>query len=465
MSGSEVVEFDLVVRGGLVVTAAGESLADIGVVDGRIVQIGGPMSGAREIDATGKLVLPGGVDMHVHLSPVEMGGESVPWADDFVSGSHAAAAGGVTTIGNIGFPRQQERLPDLVERLAAEATRDSLVDFVIHPVLMEPDGQTESDIERLAELGHTSVKIFMSIGAFDAKLPGFVQALATAGRNGLLTMVHCEDACVIDHVTADLLDQGHSGLRYYPDSRPELSERMAVNRMIAFAEATNAPIYIVHLGSEAALTEARAARGRGQRVYVETRPIYLYFTDERFAGDDAPLFVGNPPLRGAKDRDALWAGLAAGHVDTCCTDHAAWTLAEKLDPDLTVANARPGMSELETLMPVLYSEGVRKGKLSLQRFVEVISTNAAKLFGPFPQKGTIAVGSDADLVVWDPEARRPIIGAEGMSRSGYSLYEGWDVVGAPAQTISRGEVVYADGVVQGETGHSRLVQRGPTRDL
>ncbi|MCU1660224.1 MAG: hypothetical protein JWR58_289 [Pseudonocardia sp.] len=456
---------DLVVRGGLVVTAAGESVADIGVVDGRIVQLGGPMSGAREIDAAGKLVLPGGVDMHVHLSPVEMGGKSQPWADDFVSGSRAAAAGGVTTIGNIGFPRQRERLPDLVERIAVEAARDSLVDFVIHPVLMEPDEGTGSDLARLAELGHTSVKIFMSIGGFDARTANFVNALETAGRRGLLTMVHCEDACVIDHATAGLLDQGRSGLRYYPDSRPALSEEVAVKRMIGFAETTGAPIYIVHLGSEGALAEARAARGRGQRVYVETRPIYLYFTDERFGSDDAALFVGNPPLRGVRDRDALWAGLAAGHVDTCCTDHAAWTLADKLDPELTVATARPGMSELETLMPVLYSEGVRKGRLSLQRFVEVTSTNAAKLFGLFPRKGTIAVGSDADLVVWDPEARRPIVGAKGMSRAGYSLYEGWDVVGAPAQTISRGEVVYADGAVRGEAGRGRLVHRGPTRDL
>jgi dihydropyrimidinase len=458
-------QMDLVVRNGLVVTAGGESVADIGVRDGRIAQLGGAMTGTREIDAAGKLVLPGGVDMHVHLSPVETGGESMPWADDFVSGSRAAAAGGVTTIGNIGFPKQHERLTGLVERIAADGERDSLVDFVVHPVLMEPDDGTEADIARLAELGHTSVKIFMAIGDFDAKVSGFVSALASAGKHGLLTMVHCEDACVIDHVTAGLLEQGHSELRYYPDSRPELSERMAVSRMIGFAEATGAPIYIVHLGSEAALIEARTARARGQRVYVETRPIYLYFTDDSFAGQDAPLYVGNPPLRGSSDQQALWAGLAAGHVDTCCTDHAAWTLADKLDPSLTVNNARPGMSELETLMPVLYSEGVRKGRLSLQRFVEVTSTNAAKLFGLFPQKGTIAVGSDADLVVWDPDARRPIVGAEGMSRSGYSLYEGWDVVGAPAQTISRGELIYSDGAVLGQAGRGRLVHRGPTRDL
>jgi dihydropyrimidinase len=460
-----VTELDLVVRNGLVVTGSGESVTDIGVRDGVIVQLGGSMTGAREIDATGRLVLPGGVDMHVHLSPVEVGEETMPWADDFVSGSRAAAAGGVTTIGNIGFGKPGERLVDLVQRVGADGSRDSLVDFVVHPVLMEPDEGTAADIERLAELGHTSVKIFMSIGDFDVKLPAFVNALASAGKHGLLSMVHCEDACVIEHATAGLLAEGHKELQYYPDSHPELSERMAVSRIVAIAEATGAPIYIVHLGSAAALTEARAARARGQRVYVETRPIYLYFTEERFAGEDGPLFVGNPPLRGAGDQAALWAGLAAGHVDTCCTDHAAWTLEDKLDPELTIATARPGMSELETLMPVLYSEGVRKGRLTLQRFVEVTSTNAAKLFGLFPQKGTIAVGSDADLVIWDPDAHRPIVGAEGMSRSGYSLYEGWDVVGAPAQTISRGEVVYSDGHVQGEPGRGRMLRRGPTRDL
>ncbi len=460
-----VTELDLVVRNGLVVTGSGESVTDIGVRDGVIVQLGGSMTGAREIDATGRLVLPGGVDMHVHLSPVEVGEETMPWADDFVSGSRAAAAGGVTTIGNIGFGKPGERLVDLVQRVGADGSRDSLVDFVVHPVLMEPDEGTAADIERLAELGHTSVKIFMSIGDFDVKLAAFVNALDSAGKHGLLSMVHCEDACVIEHATAGLLAEGHKELQYYPDSHPELSERMAVNRIVAIAEATGAPIYIVHLGSAAALTEARAARARGQRVYVETRPIYLYFTEERFAGEDGPLFVGNPPLRGAGDQAALWAGLAAGHVDTCCTDHAAWTLEDKLDPELTIATARPGMSELETLMPVLYSEGVRKGRLTLQRFVEVTSTNAAKLFGLFPQKGTIAVGSDADLVIWDPDAHRPIVGAEGMSRSGYSLYEGWDVVGAPAQTISRGEVVYSDGHVQGEPGRGRMLRRGPTRDL
>lgn len=456
--------YDLVVRNGLVVTASSENVTDIGIVAGRIAQLGGPMSGVQEMDATGRLVLPGGVDMHVHLSPVETDEETIPWADDFVSGSRAAAAGGVTTFGNMTFPRRGERMPEAVERTAAEGSRDSIVDFVLHPVLSGPDDAAD-DIEALARGGHTSIKIFMSMDDFDAKAVAFGRAMATAGRHGVLSMVHCEDAAIIDVVTAELLERGRSDLSHYAESRPEVSEQVAVTRMIAMAEVARAPIYIVHLGSAGALEVARAARARGQRVYVETRPIYLYFTSERFAGEGGALYVGNPPLREQTDQDALWAGLAAGHVDTCCTDHAAWTLEDKLDPTLRVDNARPGMSDLETLMPLLYSEGVRTGRLTLQRFVAVTSTNAAKLFGLFPQKGTIAVGSDADLVVWNPEARRPIVGAQGMSRSGYSLYEGWDVVGAPETTISRGEIVYADGAVPDLAGRGRLVPRAPSRDL
>lgn len=456
---------DLVVSGGTVVTSSGTAVTDVGIHDGRIVQLGGPMTGRRSIDATGKLVLPGGVDMHVHLTPVELAGESVPWADDFRTGSRAAAAGGVTTIGNITFPRRGERLPAMIDRVAEEAAAQSVVDFVLHPVVIEPGRETLPDVETLAKQGHTSLKIFMSLGHFDERAHDFLQVLAVAGRAGMLSMVHCEDACVIDAVTARLLAEGHGSLHHYGTSRPEISERVAVTRIIAFANAAQAPIYLVHMGSAGALQEARAAMARGQQVYVETRPIYLYFTSEQFAGPDAPLYVGNPPLRGPADQDALWAGLAAGHVHTCCTDHAAWTREEKLDPSLTIENARPGMSDLETLMPLLFSAGVRSGRLSLERFVEVTSTNAAKLFGLYPRKGTIAIGSDADLVIWDPDRIRRVDGAQGQSRSGYSLYDGWEVVGVPVTTLSRGRVVFADGTVTAEPGWGRLVRRDTTRPL
>lgn len=459
------VAFDVVVTGGTVVTSSGRAVADVGIRDGRIAQIGGPMSGQRTVDATGRLLLPGGVDMHVHLTPAEPAGDGPRWADDFLSGSRAAAAGGVTTIGNITFPRPGERLPALVERVAMEAAGQSVVDFVLHPVLVDPDETARTDIASLAATGHSSIKIFTAFSDFDARAADYLAALAAAGRQGVLTMVHCEDATIIDHVTSALLAEGRGALMHYGESRPARSEEVAVARMIGYAEAADAPIYLVHVGSAGALDLARAAQARGTSVYVETRPIYLYFTEDRFRGEDAALFVGNPPLRGASDQVALWDGLAAGHVHTCCTDHAAWTEADKLDPGLTIATARPGMSDLQTLMPILYSEGVRTGRLSLERFVEVTSTNAAKLFGLYPRKGTIAVGSDADLVVWDPEARTSVVGAEGQSRSGYSLYEGWEVAGGAAVTISRGEVVYADGEVVAGPGRGRLVRRGPTRRL
>jgi len=456
---------DVAIRGGAIVTAGSVSTADLGIKDGQIVQIGGTMIADAEIDARDKLVLPGGVDMHVHLSPVEFAGASTSWADDFSSGSRAAAVGGVTTIGNITFPRRGERLSHVIERVAADATRDSIVDFVLHPVLFDPSEDAIAEIPQLAQQGHTSLKVFMSIGDFDARANDFLQAMSAAGENGVLTLIHCEDACVISHLTHKLLASGHGDLTNYAASRPIYSEAVAVARAIAFSEAANAPIYIVHLGSAEALETAQRARSRGLPVYVETRPIYLYFTDDKFKGPEGSLYIGNPPLRGRQDLDALWSGLSCGSIQTCCTDHAAWTWDQKTDPDLTIATARPGMSDLETLMPLLFSKGVREGRISLQRFVEITSTNAAKLFGLFPRKGTIAIGSDADLVIWDPELPRIIHGAEGMSHAAYSLYEGWEVVGWPIYTLRRGEVIYADGHITAQAGRGRLIKRGSTTKL
>ena len=462
MSGPE---HELVIRGGTVVTADSTAAADVGVSGGSIVQVGGAMRGERELDASGKLVLPGGVDMHVHLSPVESEEGPIAWADDFASGSRAAARGGVTTIGNITFPRLGEGLRSVVERTAIDAERDSIVDVVLHPVLLEPSEAAEAEIRALAADGHTSVKFFMSVADFDARSGGFLRAMQVAGESGMLTLVHCEDACIVSHVTERLVAEGRGDLSNYAEARPVYSERVAVVRAIGFAEAAGAPIYIVHLSSADALAEAHSAHARGLPVYVETRPMYLHLTAERLKGPDGPLYVGQPPLREQRDQDALWNGLRAADVHTCCTDHAAWTLEQKLDPSLNVANLKPGTSDLETLMPMLYDRGVRTGRISLERFVEVTATNAAKLFGLYPRKGTIAVGGDADLVVWDPELRRTVQAADSQSRSGHTVYEGWEVTGWPALTLSRGEVIFADGQVTAEGGRGRIVPRARTRPL
>jgi dihydropyrimidinase len=460
------VECDLVIRGGTVVTAAAHGAADVGVRGGKIAQLGGEMRGRTEIDAAGLYVFPGGVDIHVHLSQAarpEPGREL--WVDDFFTGSRAAIAGGITTIGNMTFQWAGERLRDALARDLEAAAHDAAVDFILHPVLTDPTAGAVDEVAGLAAQGHTSLKLFMSRDNFDAEIDGYLRAMRAAAETGLITLMHCEDGGLQRFLKARLAEDGRDGLAHYPESRPIYTESVATERAIALAQATGAPIYVVHLSSAAALARCRAARAEGLRVYVETRPLYLYLTRERFAEPDGPKYTGAPPLREAADLAAIWAGLAGGEIQSVCTDHAPWTLRQKLDPSLTVATVRNGVADLETLMPMLFSEGVRAGRISLARFVELTSTNVAKLFGLYPQKGTIAVGSDADVVIWDPEASRTVDGASMHSRAGYSVYDGRDVRGWPVYTISRGEIVLDRTGVTAARGRGRWLRRGPTAPL
>jgi dihydropyrimidinase len=456
---------DLAIRNGRVVTPSADAVTDIGIRNGVITQLGGDLQPDEEIDAAGKLVFPGGIDMHVHLTPVEIGGGVIQWADDFASGSAAAAAGGITTIGNMTFPRPGESLRDALQRTQAAAEGSSLVDVVLHPVLLEPTPEAIAGIPDLVAAGHSSIKIFMIAGDFDARAGEYLRALHVAGRAGALTLFHCEDNCVISFLCEQLIAQGNGGAAFYPDSRPVYTEAVAAARAIAFAEAAQAPIYIVHLSSAEALDVCHRARARGLPVYVETRPLYLYLTRERFLEADGAKYVGNPPLRESADVEALWNGLSTGDIHTFCTDHAPWNLAEKLDPTLNVATFRPGMSDLETLLPLLFSEGVRRNRLSLRRFVEVTSTNAARLFGLFPRKGTIAVGSDADLVIWDSERTRTMNAAADHSNADFSLYEGWEITGWPTHTLLRGHVIARDHEIVSETPRGQWIPRAPHHEL
>jgi dihydropyrimidinase len=453
--------FDLVLRGGKIVTPDSTSVTDIGVAGGKVAQLGGPMQGRQEHDVSGKLVLPGGLDMHVHLSAID----GYAFADDFESGSYAAAAGGVTTVGDMTWPHDGESLLGAIERVAKEEARRSVVDYALHPILHDPSPERLAEIPLLGTQGHTSMKLYMVDAGFDQNAAHYLEAIELAGQSGVLTLVHCEDDCVTGHVIRKLMSADGGHLRHYEESRPVLSERIAVARAIAYAEAVSAPLYIVHLSTGDALDEVRRARARGLPVYAETRPIYLHFTREEYQAEDGPLYVAAPPVRRQQDVESLWAALDSGDVHTYCTDHAPWTLSDKLDADSTVASPRMGMPDLETLMPLLFSEGVRRGRLTLERFVQLTSTNAAKLFGLFPRKGTITVGGDADLVVWDPDLSKTLRRGDGYSRAGWSLYEGRTIVGWPQRTISRGETIYLDGEIVAEPGRGRLLLRDRTRRL
>lgn len=458
-------EYELVVRGGTVVTADGRGDADIGVRDGRVAQIGGPMAGTRELDARGAFVVPGALDMHVHFSTVspEPGEEPLRFVDDFATGSRAAVAGGVTTFGQMSFP--EDDLPvatirEAMTRDAAAAAAQSVTDYVLHPGVFTATTDLLEAIPELAAAGHMSLKVVTL--AFDHDPANLINAIKLAGDHGMLTIVHCEDDAIIEFLTGDLIAHGHGHVSHYPDSRPEYTETAAVERAIAICEATGAPLCLAHLSAASAVASARRARARGLPVFVETRPVYLHRTAAVYQDADPGRFVGMPPQRSAGDVDALWRGLADGSIHTVASDHAPWYLADKTDPGLDVRTCRKGIAEIETMVPMLFDAGVRAGRISLERLVAVTATNAARLNGLYPRKGTIAVGSDADLVVLDPDLRRTIDARTMQSRADYCIYDGAEVTGWPRFTVSRGEVVVDHGQVVAPAGRGRLVPRTPT---
>jgi dihydropyrimidinase len=442
----------LLLRGARLVTAEGQQDADIRIEGETVAEVGPDLEPgeAEVIEARGLLALPGGIDPHTHLSP--------PWADDFESGSRAALAGGITTIGCMTAPKEGEGLVDAVEREESRARREALADVFLHPIAGLPGAEAKRDLERLAESGRTSFKIFMVSARFDENEAAYVDLIRHAGTLGMRTVLHCEDAGLLGNALRRLKAEGKTSLENFPESRPIEAESKAVERAAAISESTRAPIYIVHLSSKAALDAAAAARQRGAPLAVETRPLYLHFTKEKFAGPDGPLYVGQPPLRTTADVEALWKGLAEGTIDTVASDHAPWTREQKLDPSLDIEKLRPGVANLQCMLPVLFSEGRRRG-LSLERFVALTSTNAARLFGLFPSKGTIAPGSDADVVLWDPEESRVIERGSLVSKAGFSLFEGFRVEGWPRVTIRRGEIVYRERSVAASAGSGRVVAR------
>lgn len=462
-----MAQFDLVVRNGEIVTSAGSGgIADVGIRNGIIEQIGGEIEAQKEIDATGKLIFPGGVDAHVHLSfPEDEDSDEPTWVDDFTSGSAAALAGGITTLGNMSFPNSGETPLETYEREVSVARSQIIADLFIHPVIFEMNSKVLDSIPLLLDKGCNSIKLFTVHPAFDANLRDFQKVIRGAGEQGLITLIHCEDHAIIEEATERLVAENKTSLRHYPESRPVSSEVIATQRAVAFAEETGAPVYIVHLSCERTLDVCMEAQTRGLPVYVETRPLYLHLTADRFNDDDGAKYVGQPPLRERSDLEALWAGIRQGVIHTVCTDHAPWSLAAKLDPAHTIDNLRPGVANLQTMLAMLYSEGVRTGRISLSRFVEITSTNAAKLFGIYPRKGTIAVGSDADLVIFDPTLTLTIENDMLKSNSDFSAFEGWEVTGWPMTTIRRGEVVYRDGQIHGEPGNGEILYRSKTEIL
>jgi dihydropyrimidinase len=447
-----------VIRGGLVATVEAAVRADIGIDQGRIRVIADRVEGDEVIDVEGCVVVPGAIDVHTHFDTAL--GDSVT-ADDYESGSRAAAFGGVTTFVNYAFQGEGESLRQAIDREAGKAAPKSYVDYSFHPVVTHVDGGVLAELESVRDAGFTSLKLFTAIPGFQLDDDGILAVLQRAADTGMLVNVHAEDGALVEHLTDLLLGEGRLEMDALPKARPDLAEGLATEKIGIYGGLTRCPIYFVHLSSLAALEAARRARARGAEIYIETRPLYLFLTEESYClpGEEARKYVAWPPLRKAADREALWSALARGEIETYATDHTTWTLAQKADLSLSFADVPGGVSNVESLVGMLYSAGVRTGRISLSRFVAVTSTNPAKLFGMWPRKGTITVGADADLTIIDPEHRVQIRSERMQSSSDFDPYEGYEAVGWPVKTIVRGRVVVDGGELLAEPGSGELVRR------
>jgi dihydropyrimidinase len=455
---------ELVVRGGIVVTAGGSFPADVAVSDGRVEAVVPDLArdGAQVVDATGLLLLPGCVDVHTHT---RLPTDTEP--DRFFADSVAAAYGGTTTFlafNNPGTGISEEGSASLLagmREFRARTEAESAVDFGLSAVI---SGQQEDPISELPELIASGVPTAKAFMVYDFRLTDerLFAALRAMGRLGGMLQVHCENATVIDALVADAVAGGNVGCRHHALTRPTYAEAEATHRAIALARAADASVYIVHLSCADALAEVAAAKARGWPVYAETCPHYLTLTDARYEADDEQEVIRSvisPPLRSESDRGALWLGLRAGGLDIVATDHVPDRLAvEKrcpAPPFPQISNGAPG---IETLLSVTYDEGVAGGRISVERMVDLLATTPARLFG-METKGAIEVGRDADLVLFDPQALRTIRQSELHHTSDFTPYEGREVKGAVRSVLLRGQPVIRDGAFVGDRGAGRFIER------
>jgi dihydropyrimidinase len=439
----------MLIRGGTVVSSSGEQVADVLIRDGTIVAVGGRQADdAQVIDATGLLVLPGVVDPHTHLL---LGTGTARTADDFLSGSASAAAGGVTTY--LDFAPQ---LPGQTFLEALAARRQlidgrSYVDYGVHLNITQLPSGWERDLEALVAAGVTSAKIYTTYRdtIFYADDWTWYRLMERSGRAGLLVQVHAENDAIVEGMTHHLLAEGKRSLRYHALARPAIAEAEAVARGLLFSRATGSPVYFVHLSTPLAVDLITEARADGGHAIAETCPHYLVLDDTRYAEPDAARFVMTPPLRNLDSQAQLWKRLQAGAIQSIGSDHCGFALRERQGVD-DFSKVSPGIPGVETTLLLLYSFGVKTGRLHLIDLVRLLCANPAKIFGLWPRKGDITPGFHADIVLFDRAPERPLSAGELHSRAGFSPYEGLPVSGRVVTTILRGQVVYRDGEVIGK---------------
>ncbi len=451
----------ILIKNGTVVTATDQYVGDVLVEGEKITVIGSALTMAadRVIDATGKYVLPGGIDVHTHLD-MPFGGTTS--ADDFETGTRAAAFGGTTSIVDFAIQYKGERLHHAWETWMKKAEGRAVIDYGFHMIMTDLNDQVEQEMDAMVRQGVTSFKLFMAYpGVFMMDDASIFKAMLRTGQNGGTICMHAENGGVIDVLVKKALAEGKTAPKYHALTRPARAEAEATHRAIALSEIADVPVYIVHLSAAEALEMVTEARDRGLPAYAETCPQYLFLSYDNYEepGFEGSKYVMSPPLRAKETQDRLWRGLAFNDLQAISTDHCPFCMKEKHlgDGDFSkIPNGAPG---IETRMSLVYDGGVRTGKISMNRFVELTSTSPAKIFGLFPRKGTIAPGSDADIVIFDPNKTQRLSAKTLHMNVDYNPYEGRDVTGVTDTVISRGRVVIDAGAYVGRAGSGLFLKR------
>jgi dihydropyrimidinase len=453
----------LLIKGGRVVTAVDDYVGDVLIEGETIAAVGTSLEAgdARVIDAKGKLVIPGGIDVHTHLD-MPFGGTTS--ADDFESGTIAAAHGGTTSIVDFAIQYKGQTLHEAWETWAKKAEGKAAIDYGFHMIITDLPDAVEKEMDSLVREGITSFKLFMAYrGVLMLDDGSIFRAMARTGENGGTICMHAENGDVIDVLVRRAVAAGRTAPKFHALTRPARAEAEATYRAICLSEMAEAPVYIVHLSAGEALEKITEARDRGLPAYAETCPQYLFLSYENYEepGFEGAKYVMSPPLRAKGNEEKLWRGLSMNDLHAVSTDHCPFCMKQKelgKDDFSKIPNGAPG---IETRMSLLYDGGVRGGRISVNRFVELTSTSPAKIFGMFPKKGTIAPGSDADVVIFDPERKLTFSAKDLHQRVDYTPYEGRTVTGAADVVISRGEVIVEGGKFLGRAGRGSFLKRNP----